>query len=194
MKFICNDIQVVLHGNDWYRWHLHWNVQIRSVFVKRSINLVYILHWIKFLIYRNLFEVYLQWYSVVLHGNDWYSWHLHWNVQIRSVFVKRSINLVRILCWIQIWDWSRKFEVSFNDFSYIPVELTEMGTITWNFHILSVLCHIKYDYVAYMIMNTFLENWEISLILICNDIWYFFIKITAIVTIAMKCSNSKCIC
>ena len=185
---------VVLHINDSYRWHLHWNVQIRSVFVKRSINLVYILHWIKFLIYRNLFEVYLQWYPVVLHGNDWYRWHLHWNVQIRSVFVKRSINLVRILCWIQIWDWSRKFEVSFNDFSYIPVELTEMGTITWNFHILSVLCHIKYDYVAYMIMNTFLENWEISLILICNDIWYFFIKITAIVTIAMKCSNSKCIC
>ena len=79
------------------------------------------------------------------------------------------------------------------DFSYILVELTEIGTITWNFHILSVLCHIKYVYDAYITMYTFPESLEIPWCLVAMtygipslDDWYR--------AVAMKCSNSKCIC
>ena len=45
----------------------------------------------------------------MISGNSSVRWvilvQLQWNVQIRRVFVKRSINLVPILHWIQIGDW-----------------------------------------------------------------------------------------
>ena len=88
--------------------------------------LVYILHWIKFLIYRNLFEVYLQWYPVVLHGNDWYRWH--------SLKCSNSKCICQTLfgAYIVLNDWSLKLVsmiysrwINWNGYNYMKLSYFE---------------------------------------------------------------------
>ena len=72
--------------------------------------------------------------------------------------------------------------------------MTDIGTIAMKCSNSKCICQTLNKFGAFIALNSNLRLITDSLKFSCSVIWLFYIKITDIWTVAMKCSNSKCNC
>ena len=72
--------------------------------------------------------------------------------------------------------------------------MTDIGTVAMKCSNSKCVCQALNKFGAFIALNSNLRLIGIHLKFIGKDIWWFFIEMTDIETVALKCSNSKCIC
>ena len=72
--------------------------------------------------------------------------------------------------------------------------MTDTGTVAMKWSNSKCICQTLNKFGAFIALNSNLRLITDSLKFSCSVIWQFYIKMTDIGTIALKCANSKCIC
>ena len=72
--------------------------------------------------------------------------------------------------------------------------MTDIGTVAMKFSNSKCICQTLNKFGAFIAFNSNLRLITDSLKFSCSVIWKFYINMSDIGIVAMKCSNSKCIC